>query len=103
VRVDPITLKALLVVEALAADSSGTSILCDAGCSIVYFDSAVTFTEADVSVPVYAKHTSARTCRSVTAFSSRGESFAPKRIVKVRNPPRAESEKCRREGGPLRL
>lgn len=62
VRVDPITLKALLVPEALRRGIPPAPRFCATPeCSIVYFDSAavVTFSEADVSVPVYAKHSGA--------------------------------------------
>lgn len=59
VRVDPITLKALLVPEALRRGIPPAPRFCATrDCPIVYFDaaSAVTFREADVSVRVYAKH-----------------------------------------------
>jgi hypothetical protein len=58
VRVDPITLKALLVPEALRRGIPPAPRFCATReCAIVYFDSAagVTFFESDVSVPVYAK------------------------------------------------
>jgi hypothetical protein len=58
VRVDAITLKALLVSEALRRGVPPAPRFCATPeCSTVYFDSAagVTFSEADVSVPVYAK------------------------------------------------
>lgn len=62
VRVDPITLKALLVSDALRRGIPPAPRFCETPeCSVVYFDAAVgvTFTEADVSVPVYAKQGSA--------------------------------------------
>ncbi len=58
VRVDPITLKALLVPEALRRGIPPAPRFCATReCLIVYFDAiaGVTFTESDVSVPVYAK------------------------------------------------
>ncbi len=62
VRVDPITLKALLVSNALRRGIPPAPRFCATPeCSVVYFDGAagVTFTEADVSVPVYAKRRTA--------------------------------------------
>lgn len=62
VRVDPITLKALLVSDALRRGIPPAPRFCATPeCSTVYFDSAagVTFTEADVSVPVYSKQRNA--------------------------------------------
>lgn len=58
VRVDPITLKALLVPQALRRGIPAAPRFCATReCSIVYFDSSagVTFSESEVSVPVYAK------------------------------------------------
>lgn len=60
VRVDPVTLKALLIPEAFRRGIPAAPRFCASPeCSIVYFDSetGVTFTETDLSVPVYAKRT----------------------------------------------
>ncbi len=96
VRVEPVTLKALLVSDALrrGIPPAPPRFCATPECSVVYFDSAVgaTFTEADVSVPVYSKQKSAPdvpvcycfeiTRRMVRAEAERGGG---------RNPRRAES------------
>lgn len=57
--VDRITLKALLNADGLRRGVSAQPCYCgNVDCLIVYFDvdGDVTFTEADVTVPIYAKH-----------------------------------------------
>ena len=55
--VDRITLKALLTADGLRRGIPAQPRFCAAGnCPIVYFDRDVTFTEADLIVPVFAKH-----------------------------------------------
>jgi len=55
--VDPITLKALLAAEGLRRGVPPNPRFCaSANCPVVYFDRGVVFTEADLVVPVHAKH-----------------------------------------------
>ena len=55
--VDPITLKALLTAQGLRRGVPPNPRFCaSANCPVVYFGGSVIFTEADLVVPVHAKH-----------------------------------------------
>ena len=59
VRVEPITLKALLTSEAFRRGVPASPHYCaNARCDVVYFDqrASVVFRESEVTVPVHAKH-----------------------------------------------